>query len=84
MSVKGLGIELIGVVYVMKPQNLFGVVWRGFTLLKQPGKLTLGVFQNLLSNSVNSESLFFCWSGVNELAPALGLQDLLSYSVKTR
>ena len=43
-----------------KPQNLFGVVWMGFTPLKQPRKLTLGVFQNLLSNSVNSESLFYC------------------------
>ena len=39
----------VSFVYVTKPQNLFGVVWRGFTLLKQPGKLTLGVFQNLLS-----------------------------------
>ena len=46
--------------YVMKPKNLFGVVWRGFTPLKQPEKFTLPVFQNLLSDSVNSESLFFC------------------------
>ena len=43
-----------------KPQNLFGVVWMGFTPLKQPRKLTLGVLQNLLSNSVNSASLFYC------------------------
>ena len=39
---------------------LFGVVWKGFTPLKRPRKLTLGVFQNLLSNSVNSESLSYC------------------------
>ena len=53
-------LQNVSFIYVTKPQNLFGVVWMGFTPLKQPRKLTLGVFQNLLSNSVNSESLFYC------------------------
>ena len=53
-------LQNVSFIYVTKLQNLFGVVWRVFTPLKQPGKLTLGIFQNLLSNSVNSESLFYC------------------------
>ena len=48
-----------------KPHNRFGAIWNGFTPQKQWGKLTLDVFQNKLSNPVNSESL----------------QDFLSYSV---
>ena len=53
-------LQNVSFIYVTKPQNLFGVVWRRFTPLKQPRKLTLGVLQNLLSNSVNSASLFYC------------------------
>ena len=53
-------LQNVSFIYVTKPQNFFGVVWRRFTPLKQPRKLILGVFQNLLSNSVNSESLFYC------------------------
>ena len=53
-------LQNVSFIYVTKLQNLSGVVWRVFTPLKQPGKLTLGIFQNLLSNSVNSESLFYC------------------------
>ena len=53
-------LQNVSFIYVTKPQKLFGVVWMGFTPLKQPRKLTLGVLQNLLSNSVNSASLFYC------------------------
>ena len=42
-------LQNVSFIYVTKPQNLFGVVWMGFNPLKQPRKLTLGVFQNLLS-----------------------------------
>ena len=52
-------LQNVSFIYVTKPQNLSGVVWRRFTPQKQPGKLTLGVFQDLLSNSVNFESLFY-------------------------
>ena len=36
-------LQNVSFIYVMKPQNLSGVVWRRFTPLKQPRKLTLGV-----------------------------------------
>ena len=46
----------------MWPSRKNCLVWFGWVLhpLKQPRKLTLGVLQNLLSNSVNSASLFYC------------------------
>ena len=76
-------LQNVSFIYVTKPQNLFGVVWMGFNPLKPARKLTLGVFQNLLSNSVNSASLFYCLLDLasSELARAADLQDLLSYSV---
>ena len=37
-------LQKVSFIYVTKPQNLSGMVWRRFTPQKQPGKLTLGVF----------------------------------------
>lgn len=50
-------LQNVSFIYVMKPQICLMWFWRGFTPNKQPWKLTLGVFQNFLSYSVNSKSL---------------------------
>ena len=46
--------------YICDEANFINVVWRGFIPQKLPEKLTEGVLQILLSNSVNFVSLFHC------------------------